>query len=489
MKQMIIPVVALLALVATAPAAWSSGSHANDQPTVAVTQWSGGLELFMEHPMLLADHADRFIIHLTVLDDFSPARDGSVELRFVGAGGENHVFATSELLREGIFAPEVALPGPTVYQLTLTCRVAGRVAEFQVPVVPVWANEADLPAAIDDAEPGAIPFLKEQQWKLPFDTAAVEVREIKRSVRAVGQVQPSPSAYVEIVAPVAGFVQTAGALPGARVEAGQVVASISPPVQGDGWASSQLAFEQAERNYERAQRLHAQDAISTRDLELARNEYLSRRAGHERVAGGSEDGLLNLTATLGGRVTDWDVRPGQYVHAGDRLMAIADPTLVWLEVRVPERELRDLGTPVGAHVKSGGPGGGWTVPAADLRVLATGGAVDPATRTVPVLLEIRNDDDRLRIGDVLPVELIASEGANAVAVPEGAVLEDAGVPVVFVQAGGESFVKRIVIPGPTHAGWTTIRDGLAPGERVVTSGGYFVKLAGTSAVIGHGHAH
>jgi len=150
-------------------------------------------------------------------------------------------------------------------------------------------------------------------------------------------------------------------------------------VQGGGWTSSQLAFEQAERNYKRAQRLHEQDAISTRELEQARNEYLSRRAGHERVAGGGEDGLLKLTATLDGRVTDWAVRSGQYVQAGDRLMAIADPRLVWLEVRVPERELRDLGTPVGAFVKSGGPGGGWTIPQTDLHVLATGGAMAATT--------------------------------------------------------------------------------------------------------------
>ena len=69
MKRLPITALAALALLTVAPAAWSSGDHGTDAPTVTVTQWSGGLELFMEHPLLLADHAERFIIHLTVLDD------------------------------------------------------------------------------------------------------------------------------------------------------------------------------------------------------------------------------------------------------------------------------------------------------------------------------------------------------------------------------------------------------------------------------------
>jgi len=306
-------------------------------------------------------------------------------------------------------------------------------------------------------------------------------------------VRPWPTAYVEVVAPVDGMIQAGDigdlALPGSHVSRGDVVARIVPPLQGDGWAASQLALAQAERNFERARRLKEREAISAREFEEAENEYLTRKAGHQRLAGSGTDGILSLTAPIDGQVIDWQIRPGQSLRAGDQLMAIADPSVVWLQVNVYETDYRSLGTPVGVHVHTGGENDGWTIPASDLRVLTTGASLDPVTRTIPVLIEVTNTAGRLTIHESTPVELYASEGATATAVPRSAVYEDDGLDVVFVQVGGESFAKRIVRVGPHHAGWVSILDGVRAGERVVTRGGYHVKLASTSAEIGHGHAH
>ena len=314
---------------------------------------------------------------------------------------------------------------------------------------------------------------------------------MKRSVWAIGQVMPSPSAYVEIAAPIDGIVQGADAgdlaLPGARVARGQVVARIAPPLQGDGWTGSQLALAQAKRNYERAQRLREQDAISAREFEEAENAYLARKAGYERLDGSGDGGVLNLTAPIDGQVIDWQVKPGQRLQAGDRLMAIADPAVVWLRVNVYESDFRGLGTPVGAWVNSGGEG--WVVPPEAMKVLTTGGALDPVTRTVPILLEITNTEERLTINESTPVELYTGDGSLATAVPRSAIFEDEGMDVVFVQEGGESFAKRVVRVGPTYGDWVSILAGVKPGERVVVRGGYHVKLAATTAEIGHGHAH
>ena len=124
-----------------------------------------------------------------------------------------------------------------------------------------------------------------------------------------------------------------------------------------------------------------------------------------------------------------------------------------------------------------------------MRVLTTGGALDPVTRAIPILLEVNNSNGRLTINESTPVELYASDGVSATAVPRAAVYEDEGLDIVFVQAGGESFEKRTVVLGPHYADWVSILEGVRPGERVVTRGGYHVKLASTSAEIGHGHAH
>ena len=357
----------------------------------------------------------------------------------------------------------------------------------------MYEPEDTIPAQAADHGSDDITFLKEQQWKVPFATTAAEVREIKRSVWAIGEVLPAPLSYAEIDMPMDGVVQVESAadlvLPGSQVQQGDIVVRIRPSFRGEGWATSRYDFEQAERNYERARRLRDRDAISQREFEEAHNGYLVEKARQERYSGGDEGTILDLTAPITGKVIDWQVRPGQRLKAGDHLMVIADPAVVWLQVNVYERDFRDLGSPVGAYISGGGTDDGWTIPESDLRVLTTGGALDPVTRTIPILLEIINTAGRLTINESTPVELYASDGASATAVPRSAVYEDDGLDVVYVQTGGESFDKRVVELGPHHGDWVSVLAGLEPGDRVVTRGGYHVKLASTTAEIGHGHAH
>lgn len=459
----------------------------------AVTLWTDKMELFMEYPVMTANEPGRFIIHLTMLEGFRPVREGAVKLTFVTPDGHAHNVVETELLREGIFAPTVEIHDVGALEFALVYNGPEVRDSFNIDGFAVYASEDEIPKSEYAESGGEISFLKEQQWKIPFATAEATMREVKRAVWAIGDVLPSPNAYVEVVAPVDGIVHVGKsgrlALPGSIVKRGATVATITPPVQGQGWASSRLAFEQAKRDFDRARRLKDRQAISEREFEQIRNDYLAMKAGFEAVSGGGENGTLELHAPINGQIIEWQVSPGQRVNAGDKLMAIVDAATVWLQVNVYANDFRALGRPVGAYVKVDGATGGWAISDSEMKVLTTGGAFDPITRTVPVLLEVSNQGNRLRVHESTPVELYASDGQTATAIPRAAVYEDEGMDVVFVQAEGESFEKRIVQVGPHHKGWVAIRRGLTPGERVVTTGGYQVKLAASSAEIGHGHAH
>ncbi|MCH7878895.1 MAG: efflux RND transporter periplasmic adaptor subunit [candidate division Zixibacteria bacterium] len=461
--------------------------------SAAVTLWTDKMELFMEYEAFTVNEPGRFIIHLTILDGFQPVREGSVKLTFVAEDGHTHNIVATELLREGIFTPTVELDDPGRYKFALVYNGSVVRDSFSIDGFTVYQSPGQIPHTelVESGE--EIGFLKEQQWKIPFATTEVETREIKRSVWAIGEVLPSPSAYVEIVSPVDGVVSVGEsgqlALPGSIVKRNDVLVTITPPVQGNGWASSQLAYKQAKRDFERVQRLKERQAISEREFERIRDEYLAMKAGFEALSGGGDSGALTLKAPISGKIIEWQVRPGQRVGAGDKLMAIVDPSTVWLQVNVYENDFRTRGRPVGVYVKSGGATGGWEISESDMKVLTTGGALDPTTSTIPVLLEVSNSENRLRINESTPVELYTSEGANATAVPKSSVYEDEGMDVVFVQTAGESFEKRVVTVGPHYRGWIAILKGLDPGQRVVTKGGYHVKLVSTSASTGSGHAH
>jgi RND family efflux transporter MFP subunit len=451
------------------------------------------MELFMEYPPIIADEPGRFIIHLTYLEGSKPVRDGTVKLEFTTSDTHTHNFLETELLREGIFAPTVQLHDPGDYQFNIHYTSGSFRDTFIVEDFTVYPSAADVPHLHEKETGDEIGFLKEQQWKIPFATATTETREVKKSAWAIGEVLPNPNSYAEIISPVDGVVQVSGngnlALPGSMVKLGAPLVTVTPPVQGTGWASTRLAYEQAERDYERVQRLKAKQAISEREYEGIRDEFLAMKAAFESLSAGGEHHELQLRAPIAGKVIEWEIRPGQRVNAGDKLMAIVDPELIWLRVNLYEHDYRQLGRPVGAYIKGNAVSGGWAVSEDDMKVLTTGGALDPATRTVPVLLEVANRENRLRVNESTPVELYSADGESAVAAPKSAIYEDDGIDVVFVQTGGESFEKRIVTVGPHYSGWVAIYSGLRAGERVVTTGGYQVKLASTSAEIGHGHAH
>lgn len=490
-----------LLLVVTSASAFAGGDHdggddhghAHDngeRPTVAVTQWTDQMELFMEYPMMVSSEPGRFIIHLTILDGFQPVREGRVRLSFTNDAGVSETFEEDQLLREGIFAPTITIAAPGPRQFTLNYESEDISDSFVIEDFKVYAGTEYLPHSHEE-ESESITFLKEQQWRIPFATAAAEVREVKQSIWAVGHVLPSPESYVEVFSPVNGVVQVKNgdkpALPGTSVGRGDVVAIIRPTLQGDGWASAHLAYEQAKRDYERARRLKDQQAIPTREYESIANEYHALKVGYEALSGGGSAEALELHAPLNGRIIEWDLKPGQRVSVGDKLMAIADPRTVWLRVNVFDQDYGELGTPVGALVKT--RTGRMIIGETDLRLLSSGGALDPITRAVPVLLQVENPDGALKINETVPVELYTSEGSNAPTIPLSSVFEDEGLHVVYVQREGEAFEKRIVQTGPRYEDWITVLDGIDVGERVVTTGGYHVKLASTSAEIGHGHAH
>jgi multidrug efflux pump subunit AcrA (membrane-fusion protein) len=105
--------------------------------------------------------------------------------------------------------------------------------------------------------------------------------------------------------------------------------------------------------------------------------------------------------------------------------------------------------------------------------------LDPATRTAKVRCAIENPERLLR-PEMAPVLSIGLPSHHHVAVPRDALLRLGDDTVVFVASTEERdgqlvFRRRKVVAGEDgSSGLVPILDGLAPGERVVVSGGIFL---------------
>ncbi|MHB0975550.1 MAG: efflux RND transporter periplasmic adaptor subunit, partial [Thiobacillus sp.] len=260
---------------------------------------------------------------------------------------------------------------------------------------------------------------------------------------------------------------------------------------------ARVGHELARQELARMETLYREEAVPEKRVldaraaaATARAEYEAARQRLGQYSGGS--GGIPLRAPVAGTLADVRVSPGAYAEAGAPLFHIADRGKLWLELRVPESEAARLAGPSGAAFKVAGEERSIEIiPGKNGRLVAVGGVVDAATRTVPVVFEFSPPGDRLLpIGMAVKAQIFAGGARETVAIPASSVLDEGGLSVVFVMTGGESFERRQVRLGAREGDWVEVLDGLTPGSRVVSRGAYLVKLASTgTGEIGHGHAH
>lgn len=496
----------------THPAAGETeaGYDDHDDHSEKLTHFSDQTELFVEFPPLVVGEKSAFAAHLSRLEDFRAITAGKVSVRLSGGNQPEEVFAVDGPTQPGIFRPEATpkYAGERELSIALVTPEFKRVH----PLGPITVY-ADRKAAVaahaehEDHEDGEIAFSKEQQWKVDFATAVVVTRAIRTAINATGSVRARPDGEALLSAPAAGLLKPVGTFPrlGQRVKKGELLASLLPRLGGESdiatlraeSSKAQVEHDLATQELARLEGLYRDEAVAQKRVLLARAAAVSTRAelsaARQRLNqyAGGEAGGVPLRAPLAGTIVDVHVSPGAFVEGGALLFHIADRSLLWLELRVPEADAVRLVNPSGAAFRVAGDDRSIEIgPATNGRLIAVGGVVDAVTRTLPVVFEFSPPEGQLPLGIAVRAQVFAGGVREAVAIPASSVIDEGGVAVVFVQAGGESFERVMVRLGARDGDWVEVLDGLTPGQRVVSTGAYLVKLAATqTGEIGHGHAH
>lgn len=480
------------ALVLAACGGEEAAEAEREIPSVVVTQWGPATELFLEHPELVAGRqTGNWAIHLTEMRGFKPITAGTLTVRFLQGGREVKSFTIDKPARNGIFLLDPLPPPPGTYEVRLALRSPQATGEHVLPQVRVHPSLDALPAAEEEEAAGGISFLKEQQWVIDFAVEPATERDVARAVSVPGEVVPVDGAQALVSAPASG-IATAEAnrgapSVGARVRAGQVLAVLSPTSEEGGYARIRENLERLEREAARARRLSEAGAIPRRRLEEAEHELAVARAEARAMGGGPDaDYRFRVRAPISGVVTQRSFVPGGRVAAGEPLFTVVDPGRVWVRAQLPPADASRLSAGATATVTvEGDPR---TFPAA--RLVSVGGAVDPRTRTVPVVFLAENPGGALRIGEYVRASVPVGGTVRGVSIPSRAVLDDGGIPVAYVQVSGETFERRRLRIGASDGTVTEVLEGIKPGEMVVTTGAYQVRLASMSSTpMSGGHAH
>lgn len=484
--------------------------HGTDNTTITITDFTEFTELFVEFPALVLAQESIFIIHLTRLDNFQAISSGVVTLTLSGGGVATEVFTINKPDIPGIFRLAV-LPVHTVTR-QLNLHFKGEEIDVIHPLgiykVHPSQNEAEIQTIIEEAPIDAISLLKEQQWQLDFAVTPAVIAELRQSIQATGSLRPRADGEVHLSAVSTGHLHSKGKFPypGMQVEAGQLLADITPRLgTGVDLSTLKAAVDKARSTHNLAkqqrQRLaklwQAKAVAKSRLLQaesaevISKTELTAAMRRYQQIIGGTQNNLaIPIIAPISGILAQVNVASGQYVDEGDALFHIVDLDRLWLEARIAEADIALLQQPSGAWFTLTGFNRSFNTFDLDGSMVALGGAIDAVSRTVPLIFEFNSPDQRLRSGMFATVRVYTGKTTHGVVVATSAIFNDGGQEVVYVMLGGETFQRRLVRLGIRDGEQVQLISGVEAGEIVVSRGAYSVRLASAgSAEVGHGHAH
>jgi len=338
-------------------------------------------------------------------------------------------------------------------------------------------QKGDAAAAHQHAPPSTsgrttITIPPERRQLLGVRTEAAREEDVSRDIKTVGRVSIDERRIHHQHTKFEGYVEHLQvSFTGQLVQKGDALLSIHSP--------ELVAMQEEYLAAYRAQARLSQSPLesvargSTDLLAAARQRLLLwdiRPADIERLErSGEVRRSLDLHAERGGYVVEKTAFHGMRVTPADTLFKIADLSHLWVMADLYEGELPwvRLGQPADVTAVHA-PGRMWKGP-----VTWIAPTVDPQARTIKVRVEIDNP------GDVLKPEMFADitlhgDTHRALVVPDSAVIETGGKPLVFVDHGEGVYEPRPIEAGPKNGERIEVLSGLAVGERVVVSASFLI---------------
>jgi membrane fusion protein, copper/silver efflux system len=302
---------------------------------------------------------------------------------------------------------------------------------------------------------------------------AVAVREpLSPSIRTVGFVTANENALVSVNTRFSGWVETLGAAETGRlVEKGTVLATVySPEMQN----AQQVFLNAVKWSDRRGPPSVGGAAPPGNDLERDARQRLEllgiARQDVDAIAqSGQAQRAVAVRAPVRGYIARKSVLKGLFVQPGTELFQIADLSAVWVLADVYESELGRVKLGQKATLELAA----WPGERFEGRVGFIYPAVNTGSRTLQARLDFRNPGLKLRPGMYGDVTLELG-AADAVVVPREALVDTGDVEYVFVAKGAGRFAPRKVRAGWSGDGKVAIVEGLAPGERVVTTANFLL---------------
>jgi RND family efflux transporter MFP subunit len=296
---------------------------------------------------------------------------------------------------------------------------------------------------------------------LPTATVRAQVAERKQRIateETVGTVRAKLRAVIE--AKITGRIDQLPAVPGQKVKAGELLASIDAREVQARYDSARAVRQQAEAEMKRSVSLREQNVLSQAEFDAVQSRFRVADAAVTEAATMLD--YTKVTAPFEGVITRKHADVGDLATPGKPLLEMEDSRALRLEADVPEAVVGrlTLGQKLPVRIAA-------LEKEMEGVVSEIAPAADPGSRTFLVKLDLPPTAG-LRAGQFGRVVMPVGEAA-ALRVPASAVVQRGQMEMVFVVTNNRAQL-RLVKTGKRVGNEIELVSGLASGEAVVTAG-------------------
>jgi membrane fusion protein (multidrug efflux system) len=295
----------------------------------------------------------------------------------------------------------------------------------------------------------------------PVEVFTVKPSTVQEELQAVGSLRSNESVLLRPEVP--GRIAFIGFRDGQPVKRGQVLVALDASLNEAEVAKAQAELNLAVSNLKRTEDLASRNFVSGSAQDTASSNVqvleANLKLAQARLA------KMRIVAPFDGVAGIRTVSVGDYVKDGADLVNIEDIGTLKVDFRLPERNfaLIKVGQPV-LVTADALPGETWraTLEAINPRVDANG-------RSLELRARLANNAGKLKPGMFVRVRAVVGERANALVVPEEAIVPSGDDFYVFKVVEGAAKRVKVTI-GVRRDAKVEIVEGLAVGDQVVTLG-------------------
>ena len=280
-------------------------------------------------------------------------------------------------------------------------------------------------------------------------------------LEAIGTLEANES--IVVTAKVQGVVKSIGFNDGQYVDAGTTLVQFDEDEQRARLQVELANLDEQQKQFERIAGLARANATS--EARYDEQDAAVKKARANVAAARARLADYTITAPFAGRLGTRRISTGALVSPGTTITTLDDLSVVKLDFSVPETFLATLreGLDIEAVTSA------YPTEVFNGRVTSIDTRVDPMTRSVSIRAEIQNEDQRLRPGMLMVVDLI-KDRRESLMIAEESLVPFENQQYVFVVEDDDTVTRVPVTIGRRRPGSVEILEGLDLGDLVVTEG-------------------